>query len=80
VGSIPEVIVSNKNGILLRDTSPENIASTLKSIAVDREFSTALSRNARISAVERFSLNVCVQQHVAAFAQALRSEPAATQS
>ncbi len=77
VGSIPEVIVSGSNGILLKDTSPENIVSSLKSIALNRNFSMSLSRNARTSAVERFSLNACVRQHVAAFAKALQSRPSA---
>jgi glycosyltransferase involved in cell wall biosynthesis len=72
VGSIPEVIVPDSNGILLGDTKPVSILSALQRVASDPGFADRLSRNARESALQRFSLHACTQIHVSAFDKAFR--------
>jgi glycosyltransferase involved in cell wall biosynthesis len=80
VGSIPEVIVSDSNGLLLADTKPASILSALQRVVSDPAFAAKLSRNARESAVQRFSLDACTRIHVSAFDIALQAgrKPAAS--
>jgi glycosyltransferase involved in cell wall biosynthesis len=72
VGSIPEVVVSDSNGILLKDTEPASIVSALRRLVSDSTLAARLSRNARESALQQFSLDACARIHVAAFDKALR--------
>jgi glycosyltransferase involved in cell wall biosynthesis len=72
VGSIPEVVISDSNGILLEDTGPASIVSALQRLASDSSFAATLSRNARESARQQFSLDACTRIHVAAFDKALQ--------
>lgn len=73
VGSVPEVIDSDSNGILLKDTEPETISIALHRVASNPDFAAKLSRNARESALQRFSLDACTRIHVSAFDKALQA-------
>jgi glycosyltransferase involved in cell wall biosynthesis len=74
VGSIPEVIIPDWNGVLLKDTKPSTLVDALSHVASDSGFAETIAHNARSTALERFSLDACAKVHVSAFAEALQSD------
>ena len=71
VGSIPEVLQSGFNGILIEAPTPEVITASLSSLASNRPLLTLLGQNAKETAVEKFSISVCVERHAEAFTKAM---------
>ncbi len=54
-GGIPEIVETDRNGLLCSDLSPQMLATTLSRILADRELRDGLARMARPSVVRRFS-------------------------
>ncbi len=56
VGSIPEVITHNENGLLISPSDDEELAKAVERLITDFEFRHYLSKNARQRVVEQFGI------------------------
>jgi glycosyltransferase involved in cell wall biosynthesis len=55
VGGIPEMIDSNRNGLLVQPGNPKNLSAALLKVLGDRKFSSRLAASARSKACEEMS-------------------------
>ncbi|MCU0861878.1 MAG: glycosyltransferase family 4 protein [Methanomassiliicoccales archaeon] len=55
VGGIPEMIDSNRNGLLVQPGNPKNLSAALLKVLGDRKFGARLASNARAKACEELS-------------------------
>lgn len=63
VGGVPEQITDGDSGWLVPSKNPEALAATLTEVALNKEEANRRARNARQTAVEKFSLSRCAQRH-----------------
>lgn len=63
VGGVPEQISDGESGWLVPPENPEALAAALTEVALNEEEANRRARNARQTAVEKFSLSRCTQRH-----------------
>jgi glycosyltransferase involved in cell wall biosynthesis len=73
VGGLPELVVPGETGMLVRPEDPAALSSALVELAGDLDLVRRLGANGRARALERFSVERCVQRTVAIYEGALRA-------
>ena len=63
VGAIPEIIESNKNGLLVEPRNPKQIAEAIAKLLNDENLRKKLAENGRKVVIEKFNLEKMIQQY-----------------
>lgn|GEM_PF-4956664 len=71
VGAIPEIIVNNKNGILVPPKKPEVLAEAIVELLNDKEFALKIGENARRHVVRLHSWDIVVKETLETFTDTL---------
>ena len=61
---VEEVISSGQNGLLVDFFDVNELASSINLLLRDRDYALELSRNARETIVQKYSLDICLPQHL----------------
>jgi len=67
VGGISEVIISGKNGILVRPKNPEELADAIKFLIKNPEFAIMIGKEGRKTVSEKFSYERMVEEYSAVY-------------
>jgi glycosyltransferase involved in cell wall biosynthesis len=62
VGSVSEVVIKNKTGILC-DKSEKQLIEGIKKLALDKKLRSTFSKNAKFMALENFSTSKFIKTH-----------------
>jgi len=73
VGSIGEIIENGKEGILIPKESPEKLADAIYLLSKDYSLRKELSENAYNKVRNKFSIQMCVKQHLELYKQVITS-------
>ncbi len=75
VGSVREVVIHGRNGLVVPPESPDALASSIVALARDEGLRTRLGEAGRQMAVERCDVKECARIHLGAYERAVEQGP-----
>jgi len=62
VGSLPELVVDGKTGLIAGDTNPESIAVAIKTLVENEDLAEVLAKEGQKTAIKRFSIEKWIKE------------------